>query len=61
MLHLLGGWAQLTSIRQSDAASPLSDLTDMQALWFLQEEAEAYTRLGKTGLALKRYHQLLKV
>jgi predicted PhzF superfamily epimerase YddE/YHI9 len=33
----------------------------MQALWFLEEQGEAYRRQGKLHLALKRFHQVEKV
>ena len=46
---------------QAEASSPLSDLIDMQALWFLQEQGEAFRRQGRTHLALKRFHQVEKV
>jgi hypothetical protein len=49
------------NIAQKEAPSPLADLTDMQALWFLQEEADAYRRQGNFGMALKRYIQIDKV
>ncbi|KAK4688996.1 N-alpha-acetyltransferase 15/16, NatA auxiliary subunit, partial [Tremellales sp. Uapishka_1] len=32
-----------------------ADLTDMQCLWFLHEEGDAYRRSGNLGMALKRY------
>jgi len=46
---------------QKDAVSPLTDLIDLQALWFIQEQGDTYRRLGKLNLALKRYHQVEKV
>lgn len=46
---------------QKDAESPLSDLTEMQCLWFLLAEGDSYRRQGKLNLALKRYHTVEKV
>ena len=46
---------------RKDASSPLQDLTDMQCMWFLVEEAEAYKRKGDLGMALKRYHTIEKI
>jgi hypothetical protein len=46
---------------QKDAASPGADLTDMQSLLYMFEEAAAYARAGKLGMALKRYTALHKV
>lgn len=40
-----------------DAPSPLADLIDMQAIWFVLEEGRAYERRGELHLALKRYAQ----
>lgn len=34
----------------------LGDLIEMQSLWFLTEDGEAYVRNGDLGLALKRFH-----
>ena len=41
-----------------DAPDPVFDLNEMQALWYLVEEAEAYQRAGDLGMALKRLHQV---
>lgn len=46
--------------RQKDM-SAVQDLTDMQCLWFLQEEGDAHNRNGNLGLALKRYQSLVTV
>lgn len=40
--------------RQKDLAAT-EDLTDLQCLWFLQEEGDSYKRLENLGMALKRY------
>ncbi|KAN0060410.1 hypothetical protein ACQY0O_007740 [Thecaphora frezii] len=41
-----------------DAPDPVYDLNEMQALWYLGEEAEAYLRRGDLGMGLKRLHQV---
>ncbi|KAJ1031350.1 hypothetical protein NDA16_000819 [Ustilago loliicola] len=41
-----------------DAPSPTYDLNEMQALWYLAEEAEAFERQGNYAIALKRLGQL---
>ncbi|GAA5902731.1 hypothetical protein JCM6882_004052 [Rhodosporidiobolus microsporus] len=43
---------------KKDAPSPLEDLVEMQCLWFLQEEGDAFVRSEDWGKALKRYHQI---
>nr|QBH70105.1 putative N-terminal acetyltransferase [Ustilago esculenta] len=43
-----------------DAPSPTYDLNEMQALWYLAEEAEAFFRAGNLAMALKRLGQLDK-
>jgi peptide alpha-N-acetyltransferase len=47
--------------REQKDSPPVTDLTDLQCLWFLEEEARAYRRNGNLGLALKRYHALISV
>ncbi|CBQ67984.1 related to n-terminal acetyltransferase 1 [Sporisorium reilianum SRZ2] len=44
-----------------DAPSPTYDLNEMQALWYLAEEAEAFLRASNYAMALKRLAQLDKV
>ena len=44
-----------------DAPSPTYDLNEMQALWYLAEEAEAFLRSSNYAMALKRLSQLDKV
>lgn len=39
----------------------VADLTDMQSLWFLTEEGDAYNRAGALAMALKRYQSLVTV
>ncbi|CAA7268350.1 unnamed protein product [Cyclocybe aegerita] len=46
---------------KKDAISPAADLDDMQSLLFLLEEADAYRRLNKPNMALKRYMVVKKV
>jgi tetratricopeptide (TPR) repeat protein len=41
--------------RNETVGGPLGDLHDMQCMWFLLEDGEAYLRRGKLGLALKRF------
>ncbi|WWC71667.1 uncharacterized protein I206_105625 [Kwoniella pini CBS 10737] len=40
---------------------PTQDLTDLQCLWFLQEQGDAYRNQGNLAMALKRYHALANV
>ncbi|KAK9476379.1 NMDA receptor-regulated protein 1-domain-containing protein [Lipomyces japonicus] len=37
------------------------DLHEMQAFWFLNEQGDYFARVGKPGLALKRYHSVKKI
>jgi hypothetical protein len=46
---------------QKTATSPGADLEDMQSLFYLVEEGDAYAKAGKLNLALKRFHTLVKV
>lgn len=46
---------------QKDAPSPFEDLVEMQCLWFIQEEGDAYAAKEDWGRALRRYHQILDV
>ncbi|KAL2262079.1 hypothetical protein VTK26DRAFT_2541 [Humicola hyalothermophila] len=47
--------------RAETVGGPLADLTDMQCIWFLTEDGEAWQRRGNIGLALKRYHTIFNV
>lgn len=46
---------------QKDAPSPFEDLVEMQCLWFIQEEGDAYAAKEDWARALRRYHQILDV
>ncbi|TFK49358.1 N-terminal acetyltransferase A, auxiliary subunit [Heliocybe sulcata] len=46
---------------KKDAASPGSDLEDMQSLLYLIEEGNAHNRSGNLGMALKRYTAIQQV
>ncbi|OAA65575.1 n-terminal acetyltransferase catalytic subunit [Niveomyces insectorum RCEF 264] len=48
-------------VRPDSAADPLADLLDMQCVWFLTEDGEAYARRGNVGLALKRFHAIAAI
>ncbi|EON61385.1 hypothetical protein W97_00599 [Coniosporium apollinis CBS 100218] len=39
----------------------LGDLHDLQCMWYLTEDGEAYLRQGKFGLALKRFHAIYDI
>jgi tetratricopeptide (TPR) repeat protein len=47
--------------RAETQGGPLGDLTDMQCIWFLTEDGEAWQRRGNVGLALKRYHTIFNI
>lgn len=47
--------------RAETVGGPLADLLDMQCMWFLTEDAEAYSRQGNIALALKRLHQIANI
>ena len=47
--------------RNETAGGPLGDLHDMQCIWFLTEDGQAYLRQRKIGMALKRFHSALNV
>ncbi|KAK3323395.1 NMDA receptor-regulated protein 1-domain-containing protein [Cercophora scortea] len=47
--------------RQETVGGPLADLTDMQCIWFLTEDGEAWQRRGNVGLALKRFHTIYNI
>lgn len=41
--------------RNETVGGPLGDLHDMQCMWYITEDGEAYLRQRKLGLALKRF------
>ncbi|CAG8452976.1 18718_t:CDS:10 [Acaulospora morrowiae] len=45
---------------RGDAPDPITDLVDMQCMWFSLEEADCYVRQSRLGKALKRFHQIEK-
>ncbi|CAI2168319.1 5145_t:CDS:10 [Funneliformis geosporum] len=45
---------------RGDAPDPLTDLMDMQCMWYALEEGECYRRQNNYGKALKRFHQIEK-
>ncbi|EHA52876.1 NMDA receptor-regulated protein 1 [Pyricularia oryzae 70-15] len=47
--------------RAETPGGPLADLLDMQSVWFLTEDGEAYARRGNIGMALKRFHAIFNI
>jgi peptide alpha-N-acetyltransferase len=47
--------------RNDSAGGPLSDLIDMQSIWYLTEDGEASVRNGLIGMALKRFHAVYNI
>ncbi|KAJ1949501.1 hypothetical protein FBU59_001116 [Linderina macrospora] len=43
---------------RNDAPHKIQEIVDMQAIWYMQERGDAYSRLGDLGRALKQYHQV---
>nr|XP_019044577.1 peptide alpha-N-acetyltransferase [Kwoniella bestiolae CBS 10118]OCF23507.1 peptide alpha-N-acetyltransferase [Kwoniella bestiolae CBS 10118] len=52
---------ELLAVFTKKDLSPVQDLTDLQCLWFLQEEGDAYRKEGNLAMALKRYQALATV
>lgn len=44
-----------------DSTDPMGDLLDMQCIWYLTEDGEAFARTGNTGMALKRFHAIANI
>ena len=47
--------------RNDSPGGPMSDLLDMQCVWFMAEDGEAQARKGNVGLALKRFHTVYNI
>lgn len=47
--------------RNETVGGTLGDLHEMQCTWFLTEDAEAFLRQKKLGLALKRFHSVYNI
>ncbi|KAJ5814977.1 hypothetical protein N7474_006754 [Penicillium riverlandense] len=47
--------------RNETVGGPLGDLHEMQCVWFLTEDGEAFLRQKKLGLALKRFHSVYNI
>lgn len=47
--------------RADTVGGPFADLLEMQCIWYLTEDGEAYARQGNVGLALKRFHAIYNI
>ena len=47
--------------RNETVGGPLGDLHDMQCMWYITEDGEAYLRQSKLGLALKRFTSIYNI
>jgi peptide alpha-N-acetyltransferase len=47
--------------RNEAVGGPLGDLHDMQCVWYITEDGEAYRRQGRLGLALKRFTSVYNI
>ncbi|KAI1334949.1 NMDA receptor-regulated protein 1-domain-containing protein [Xylariaceae sp. FL0016] len=47
--------------RNDSPGGPMSDLLDMQSVWYLTEDGEASVRSGNIGMALKRFHAVYAI
>ncbi|KAH6880151.1 NMDA receptor-regulated protein 1-domain-containing protein [Thelonectria olida] len=47
--------------RADSVGGPIADLLDMQCIWYLTEDGEAYARQGNIGMALKRFQAVFNI
>lgn len=47
--------------RNEAVGGPLGDLLEMQCMWYITEDGEAYLRRSKLGLALKRFTSIYNI
>ncbi|KAI2472732.1 N-terminal acetyltransferase A, auxiliary subunit [Annulohypoxylon bovei var. microspora] len=47
--------------RNDSPGGPLNDLLEMQSVWYLTEDGEAWVRNKNIGLALKRFHAVYNI
>jgi peptide alpha-N-acetyltransferase len=47
--------------RADTVGGPIADLLDMQCVWYLTEDGEAYARAGNIGMALKRLQAVANI
>ncbi|KAI1214261.1 N-terminal acetyltransferase A, auxiliary subunit [Annulohypoxylon truncatum] len=47
--------------RNDSPGGPLNDLLEMQSVWYLTEDGEAWVRNRNIGLALKRFHAVYNI